>query len=374
VQETGHGTAGAIDLTNLGTETALAAGDKGHYWVFVGTPGHRIAVNEIGGAASAIDGQVLNVGDWIQVSEPTTGNFQYSVIPGDLLSKATADSLFGLNAWAAGAYQTGTLISHAGAIYKATVAILATDPAPDDPTNTKWVKIPISGGVRNVPADNNLPATAPVGDVFLVINSARANGQPAFFTYDTPSGQWIMISGGGSGAAGGTGTAMNLTGGELIFNIGLPIGAITMWPADTPPNGWLICNGNAFDGVRYPALMQVLNGDNHTPNLQGMFVRGATGPLDNFAQHQWTTGRPRTAFTTDNPGTHRHKSAYDPGSGGGGTTANVSNKSGSTSYSGPSGSHTHKITGGGDPETAPPHVYLQMIIKAEDIGLSRRII
>ena len=92
-QEAGHGTAGAIDLTAMPAESALGATDKGHYWVFVGTPGHQIAPTEIGGAASAIVGQVLNVGDWIQVAEPMTGTYQYSVIPGDLLSKATAVSL-----------------------------------------------------------------------------------------------------------------------------------------------------------------------------------------------------------------------------------------------------------------------------------------
>jgi len=155
-----------------------------------------------------------------------------------------------------------------------------------------------------------------------------------------------------------------------------------MWPADTPPNGWLICNGNAFDGVRYPALMQVLGGDNHTPNLQGMFVRGATGPLDNFAQHQWTTGRPRTPFTTDNPGNHHH--AYtDPQEGWGvhrsSTATYDANETrrfhhANASSTGDAGAHTHRITGGGDGETAPTHVYLQFIVKAEDVGLSRRII
>jgi hypothetical protein len=354
----------------------LTTGDKGHYYVWVGSAGHTIAANEIGGAVSSIDGIQLSVGDWIQVAEPTPGHFQYSVIPGDLLSKATADSLFGLNTWVQGAAQAGTLVSHQGGIYKANAAILATDPAPDDPANTKWVKIPISAGVHNVPADNNLPPTAPAGDVYLVVNSARAQGSPAFYIWDTPSSQWLQIGGGATG--GGSGVAMNLAGGELIFNIGTPIGSITMWPKDIPPNGYLLCNGDAFDGTRYPVLYQLL-GDNHTPDLRSQFIRGAAGPLDNYAKHQWNTGMPKTPFTLSRDGNHHH--AYnDPRQGRDGLKSSDHWAGETVRYpkidgnnTGDAGDHSHTISGG-DSETAPDHVLLNFIIKAEDQNLDKRIV
>ena len=183
---------------------------------------------------------------------------------------------------------------------------------------------------------------------------------------------------GGGGGGGATGQPMNLMGGELLYNTGTSIGSVTMWPVDIPPDGWLICNGSAFDGVRYPILMQLLN-DNHTPDLQGQFIRGATGALDNFAKHQWTTGKPRVPFKTDDPGTHNHSyysghrgswaigrgSSVDPGEIGRQDTQSGSSQS---------GAHTHTITGGGDSESAPDHVLLHYIIKAEDMGLEKRII
>ena len=69
VQNAGHGTAGAIDMATLLPQSVLASGDKSHYWIWVGTPGHSIAADAIGGAASDIDGAVLSVGDWIIVAE-----------------------------------------------------------------------------------------------------------------------------------------------------------------------------------------------------------------------------------------------------------------------------------------------------------------
>jgi len=209
-QDTGHGTAGAIDMANMPTEASLGATDKGHYWTWVGEAGHVVGATEVGGAASSIVGQLLNVGDWIQVGEPTTGNFQYAVIPGDLLAKSRGDSLYGLNPWAAGAYEQGALVVFQGKIYKAANPILLTDPNPTAPTNTKWTVVALSAGVRNVALDANLPATAPAGDVYFVINSGMAGGKPAFYTYDTGASNWVRIGGGHE-------VPLDLTGGTVIY-------------------------------------------------------------------------------------------------------------------------------------------------------------
>lgn len=38
----------------------------------------------------------------------------------------------------------------------------------------------------------------------------------------------------------------------------IPPGTIAMWPSDTIPNGWLICNGNGYATSTYPALYAVI--------------------------------------------------------------------------------------------------------------------
>lgn len=48
-----------------------------------------------------------------------------------------------------------------------------------------------------------------------------------------------------------------------------PIGSISLWPLSTPPNGWLLCNGQSIaTGDQYAQLRQVLNANivpNYTP-------------------------------------------------------------------------------------------------------------
>ncbi len=55
----------------------------------------------------------------------------------------------------------------------------------------------------------------------------------------------------------------------------LPVGTIVMYLGQTPPEGWLLCNGSTFSASAYPELKQHL-GDNKTPDLRGYVPRGAT--------------------------------------------------------------------------------------------------
>ncbi|WP_407079674.1 phage tail protein [Candidatus Williamhamiltonella defendens] len=34
----------------------------------------------------------------------------------------------------------------------------------------------------------------------------------------------------------------------------VPVGVPLPWPTDRPPTGWLLCNGDRFDKIRYPLL------------------------------------------------------------------------------------------------------------------------
>ena len=255
VQNAGHGTAGAIDMASLLPQATLTSGDKSHYWIWVGTPGHSITANDIGGSVSDIDGAVLSVGDWIIVAEiqPPPGSppsvaptYAYRVIPGDLMSRSLATQMFGLHPWTQGGWPEGSVVSYKGDVYRADQPILATDPAPDDAASP-WVKVDISGGLKIAPDDSGLPNTAPPGQVWIVLSSGQAGGTQALYGYDAGALKWEPL--GGSG-----GQPIDLNNGTPLINMGVPVGTIIDFAGNTIPDGWLKCDGSVFDPNTYPEV------------------------------------------------------------------------------------------------------------------------
>ncbi len=55
----------------------------------------------------------------------------------------------------------------------------------------------------------------------------------------------------------------------------LPVGTIVVYLGQTAPDGWLMCDGNAFNVIKYPKLYQHLK-SNHTPDMRGYTLKGAT--------------------------------------------------------------------------------------------------
>ncbi|MIH14925.1 hypothetical protein AC425_20485 [Salmonella enterica subsp. diarizonae] len=53
----------------------------------------------------------------------------------------------------------------------------------------------------------------------------------------------------------------------------LPVGSPIPWPSATPPQGWLACNGQAFNKSSYPVLAQAYP-SGYLPDLRGVFIRG----------------------------------------------------------------------------------------------------
>ncbi len=53
----------------------------------------------------------------------------------------------------------------------------------------------------------------------------------------------------------------------------LPVGVPVPWPLETPPTGWLKCNGAAFSSEKYPNLAKTYP-TNKLPDLRGEFIRG----------------------------------------------------------------------------------------------------
>jgi hypothetical protein len=377
VEETGHGIAGAVDLVNLPAQTSLGAGDKSHYWIWVGTANYQVPANGIGGAASTIDGTRLNVGDWLIVSEPTAGTFQYNVIPGDLMSRSLATQMFSLRPWTQAAWPTDSVVVYQGDAYRASAGIAATDGAPDSP-GTSWVRVDISGGVKHVSAFTDLPTTAPAGTVYLVLSSAVAHGHPAFYLYDTAATQWVQIGG-------SSGDAIDMTQAVEVVSVGVPVGTIITYCSTTPPPGFLLCDGAAFSATQYAELAALL--PSHTvPDLRGQFIRGHDSRWANASttwavgtQHQDTTRMPRSPFTATAAaaGMHKHEPNdtmkwHNLDDGSSGRNVDIEWGGGGPDVTGDewtkdAGQHTHAITiSGGDSETAPPHVIMAYMIKAQD--------
>ena len=93
----------------------------------------------------------------------------------------------------------------------------------------------------------------------------------------------------------------------------VPIGSIVIWPINSYPRGWLICDGMAIPtgthyGIpdAYAALITAI-GDN-TPDLRSRFIIGADGPPASPTTYPQlsTGGEDKHALTAAENGTHQH--------------------------------------------------------------------
>ncbi|HHH3395376.1 TPA: tail fiber protein [Klebsiella aerogenes] len=60
---------------------------------------------------------------------------------------------------------------------------------------------------------------------------------------------------------------------KSIVNESVPAGIPMPWPTETPPTGWLKCNGANFDISTYPLLAKAYP-SGKLPDLRGEFIRG----------------------------------------------------------------------------------------------------
>ncbi|HFT9073897.1 TPA: phage tail protein [Escherichia coli] len=66
---------------------------------------------------------------------------------------------------------------------------------------------------------------------------------------------------------------------QVLQNLGLgegsalPVGVPVPWPLETPPAGWMKCNGAPFSAEEYPELAKAYP-TNKLPDLRGEFIRG----------------------------------------------------------------------------------------------------
>lgn len=188
----------------------------------------------------------------------------------------------------------------------------------------------------------------------------------------------------------------------------MPVGTVLPWAGDASQtgnlmlllsSGWFPCDGSHFPVGQYPDLYAAI-GTCHgghavngvvtlfnIPNLNATYIRGvdpggARDPdyLDRTAaapggcignevgsEQAFATTAPSNPFATDTQGAHTHTvepvtQSYRNAWGGGKFNMAHINGGGSTQSS-TGGTHSHDITGGGDPETRPPSVCMSWIIR-----------
>ncbi|WP_460213329.1 phage tail protein [Escherichia coli] len=94
------------------------------------------------------------------------------------------------------------------------------------------------------------------GESYQSLQNANIGSQP-------PSAKWTPVLTSKNGLA-------NLGLGE---GSALPVGVPVPWPSETPPTGWLKCNGAPFSAEEYPKLAKAYP-TNKLPDLRGEFLRG----------------------------------------------------------------------------------------------------
>lgn len=170
-----------------------------------------------------------------------------------------------------------------------------------------------------------------------------------------------------------------------------PAGSIMMWPSNTIPEGWHLCDGSSMSRSQYAALFAVLgttygNNDSSSfklPDMRGLYVAGRGA--NNYNSLNQKGGANSVALTVDEMPKHNHSGSTE-GSGSHSHTLSVYEKNGehplfgSTSDSATisrsatakttssADNHTHTVsisdTGGNAAhENRPPYIVLNYIIK-----------
>ena len=128
---------------------------------------------------------------------------------------------------------------------------------------TEFVKSAIAALVASSPAAldtlNELAAALGNDPNFATtVTNALAGKQPLDSTLTDLSGKTVN----------GILQYLGLGGGSI-----LPVGVPVPWPLETPPAGWMKCNGAPFSAEEYPELAKAYP-TNKLPDLRGEFIRG----------------------------------------------------------------------------------------------------
>ncbi|EAM4785910.1 tail fiber protein [Salmonella enterica] len=134
-----------------------------------------------------------------------------------------------------------------------------------------------------------------------------------------------------------------------IAGVNIPVGVALSWPTDTPPAGWVIMQGQAFDTSRYPKLA-IAYPDGVIPDMRGWMIKGkpASGRAVLSPEEDGIKSHTHTARAQDTDLGTKTTSSFDYGTKPTNTTGGHTHQFGSyvNSYWGDS-NHTSFLSGNG---------------------------
>ncbi|EBL2456529.1 tail fiber protein [Salmonella enterica] len=134
-----------------------------------------------------------------------------------------------------------------------------------------------------------------------------------------------------------------------IAGVNIPVGVALSWPTDTPPAGWVIMQGQAFDTSRYPKLA-IAYPNGVIPDMRGWMIKGkpASGRAVLSPEEDGIKSHTHTARAQDTDLGTKTTSSFDYGTKPTNTTGGHTHQFGSyiNSYWGDS-NHTSFLSGNG---------------------------
>ncbi|EIF0162684.1 tail fiber protein [Salmonella enterica] len=134
-----------------------------------------------------------------------------------------------------------------------------------------------------------------------------------------------------------------------IAGVNIPVGVALSWPTDTPPAGWVIMQGQAFDTSRYPKLA-IAYPNGVIPDMRGWMIKGkpASGRAVLSPEEDGIKSHTHTARAQDTDLGTKTTSSFDYGTKSTNTTGNHTHQFGGyiNSYWGDS-NHTSFQPGNG---------------------------
>ncbi|EJX2511887.1 tail fiber protein [Salmonella enterica] len=116
-----------------------------------------------------------------------------------------------------------------------------------------------------------------------------------------------------------------------IAGVNIPVGVALPWPTDTPPAGWVIMQGQAFDTSRYPKLA-IAHPNGVIPDMRGWMIKGkpASGRAVLSQEQDGNKSHSHAARAQDTDLGTKSTSSFDYGTKGSNTTGNHNHSAGGT--------------------------------------------
>ncbi|MFP2698493.1 shufflon system plasmid conjugative transfer pilus tip adhesin PilV, partial [Escherichia coli] len=102
-----------------------------------------------------------------------------------------------------------------------------------------------------------------------------------------------------------TGAILSCQSGVWVGFESYPVGSPIPWPSATPPQGYLLMNGQSFSCSRYPQLARAYPGCK-LPDLRGVFIRG----WDNGKGLDGDRNRQLLSYQADQSGVYHERGGW----------------------------------------------------------------